>query len=265
MTSAAVGALRLSRTLVHKRDLLANLVVREFRARYMDSALGLLWAVVSPLLQLAIYSFVFQRVLDLGVRRYSSFVFIGIVAWAWFATTINASTRILKTNRNMVEQPGFPAPVLPLVSTTTSMIDFLIALPILSIIIAIEGYRVNAAVLALPAVMLVQFGFTLGLGLILAGLNAALRDVQHIVLLTLQLYLFATPIFYDLDSVPAAYQRYFTLNPMTHLVEAYRAILMDGRLPDPAPLLVVAALSTVLVVAGLRIFRWARYRYLEEL
>jgi lipopolysaccharide transport system permease protein len=265
MSAPADAPLLLPRRLAHLRDLLNNLVVREFRARYMDAGLGLSWAVVSPLVQLAIYSFVFQQVLALGIRRYSSFVFIGVIAWAWFASTINASTRTLKSNRDIVEQPGFPAPVLPLVTTTTSMIDFLIALPILSLIIALEGFRLNVAVLVLPLVMVVQFAFSLGLGYFLAGLNAAFRDVQHVVVLVLQLYLFTTPIFYDLGSVPETFRGYFAYNPMTHIVEGYRAILMEGTLPPAGPLLVVGAASVGLVVVGMRVFEWARYRYLEEL
>ncbi len=249
----------------HTRDLLANMVARAFSARYKDSVLGFVWAVVNPLAQLLIYYFLFQKVLTLGVRRYSSFAFIGLIAYAWFSTTLNESVRVLKDSRDIVEQPGFPARILPFVSVTTAMVDFLIALPLVAIIILLEGYPLHMTLVALPLVMAVQFTFTLGFAYIVAGVNAAFRDTQHILGVVLQLYFFLTPIFYDLDSIPERYLPIFMLNPMVHILQTYRAILMHGTLPDGHALLAVSLVGVVLVAVGLRVYEWARYRYLEEL
>lgn len=254
-----------SRRLVHARDLLVTLVSRDFRARYTDSMLGLLWAVMNPLAQLAIYWFLFQQVLSLGTRRYSSFLFIGVVAWGWFSAAVTDSVRVLKGNREVIEQPGFPAAVLPLVTVTTNMIDFLIALPIVAIVILFEGYPLYGSIVALPIVVAIQFAFTLGLSYLVAGVNAAFRDTQHIVRVMLRLYFFLTPVFYALDSIPDRYRPLFDLNPMTHVLEAYRAVFVDGTMPAWTPLAVVALLSGVAVWAGMRVYRWARYRYLEEI
>lgn len=253
------------RRLVHARDLVANLVSRDFRARYKDSALGVLWAIASPLAQLFIYTFIFQYVLNLGIRRYSSFAFIGLVAWAWFSSTLNESVRVLKTSRYIIEQPGFPAAILPVVSVATNMVDFMIGLPLLLLIIASEGSPIHATLLAVPLVMGVQFAFTLGLAFIFAALNAALRDTQHLIMVGLQLYMFVTPIFYSLDSVPAKYVPLFELNPMLHIIEAYRGLVMTGQMPPWEPLLYVAAVAVLLNAVGLRVYGWARYRYLEEM
>jgi lipopolysaccharide transport system permease protein len=253
------------RRLVYTRDLLINLVVRNFRARYTDSMLGLVWAVINPLTQLLTFYFLFQVVLALGVRRYSSFVFIGIVVWGWFAASLNDSIRTLKSNREVVEQPGFPAHALPFVTVATSMVDFLIALPIIVAIIVFEGYSVHPTLIALPVVMAIQFAFTLGLAYIVAGVNAAFQDTQHIIGVGLRLYFFLTPIFYALDTIPERYRPLFDLNPMTHVVEAYRAILMHGTMPEWISLLVVGVLSFVGISIGARIYGWARFRYLEEL
>ena len=250
---------------VHTRDLVVNLVSREFHARYKDSALGMIWTIANPLVQLTIYYFIFKRVLDLGIQRYPSFVFIGVIGWTWFTSAINAAVRVLKSNRDIVEQPGFPASILPLVSVSTSMIDFLVALPIVAVIVALEGHSLDYSLLVLPVVMVVQFAFTLGLALLLAGINAAFRDTQHLVVLGLQLYFFVTPVFYDPALIPAEFRPFFDLNPMLHILEGYRAALMHGTMPAWAPLGYVAALSVGGVAVGLRVYEWARYRYLEEL
>ncbi len=255
----------LSRRFIHTRDLLVNMVSRAFRARYKDSVLGFVWAVVNPLAQLLIYYFLFQKVLTLGIRRYSSFAFIGLIAYAWFSAALNESVRVLKDSRDIVEQPGFPARILPFVSVTTAMVDFLIALPLVAVIIMFEGYPLHATLVALPVVMAVQFAFTLGFAYIAAGVNAAFRDTQHILGVALQLYFFLTPIFYDLDSIPERYLPLFMLNPMVHIVQGYRAILMHGTMPDWSALFFVGLFAAVLIGIGLRVYEWARYRYLEEL
>lgn len=262
---SASGEGVLPRRFVHARDLLVNLVFRDFRARYTDSMLGLAWAVVNPLAQLLTFYFLFQIVLSLSIRRYSSYAFIGLIAWGWFSGALTDALRVLKANREVIEQPGFPTAILPFVLVTTSMVDFLIALPIVGIIVVLEGYPIHATAVALPVVMAIQFAFTLGLAYVVAGVNAAFRDTQHILAVLLRLYFFLTPIFYALDSVPERYRPFFDLNPMTHIVQAYRAILMDGVLPEWLPLTAVSLLSLAAIGMGLHVYRWARYRYLEEL
>lgn len=258
-------ALIRSRRTQQLRDLLLNLVARDFRSRYTDSMLGFVWAVVNPLAQLLIYYFLFQHVLTLGIRRYSSFAFIGLIAWGWFAASLNESVRVLKNSREIIEQPGFPAALLPIVTVTTRLVDFLIALPLVALIIVAEGYALPSTALLLPVVLVVQFAFTLGVAYCVAGINAALRDTQHVLGVVLQLYFFLTPIFYDLDSIPDRFMPFFLLNPMVHIVEAYRAVLMGDALPDGQALAAVAVGALVLVGLGLRVYRWARYRFLEEL
>jgi lipopolysaccharide transport system permease protein len=255
----------LSRRLTHSRDLLLNLVYRDFRARYTDSILGLVWAIVNPLAQLLTFYFMFQIVLSLEIRRYSSFAFIGLIAWGWFSTTISDSLRVLKVNREIIEQPGFPTLILPFTLVTTNMVDFLIALPIVGLIVVLEGHPIHFTALALPAIMGIQFAFTLGLAYLVAGVNAAFRDTQHILGVVLRLYFFLTPIFYALDSVPERFLPLFYFNPMTHVVQGYRAILMDGTLPHWLPLVLVGLVSCGVIWLGVRVYVWARYRYLEEL
>jgi lipopolysaccharide transport system permease protein len=178
---------------------------------------------------------------------------------------VTDSVRVLKGNREVIEQPGFPAAVLPLVTVTTNMIDFLIALPIVAIVILIEGYPLYGSIVALPIVVAIQFAFTLGLSYLVAGVNAAFRDTQHIVRVMLRLYFFLTPVFYALDTIPDRYRPLFDLNPMTHVLEGYRAVFVDGVMPAWMPLAVVSLLSGIAVCAGVYVYRWARYRYLEEI
>lgn len=260
-----ITTFQVPRRVLHSWDLVWNLVTRDFRVRYKDSVLGVAWAVVIPLVQLLIFFFLFKMVLALEIRRYSSSTFIGLLVWGWFSASLNESVQVLKNNRDLVEQPGFPAGVLPVVSVTTNLMGFLIAMPLMLGIVLIEGGVIDAVVLFMPVLLAIEFMLTLGLAYVFAAINAAFRDTRHLLAVGLQLYFFLTPIFYDINSVPTEYRPLFDLNPMVHLVQAYRAVLMHASTPDWESLAWVVLFSLVTLALGMRLYDWSRYRYLEEL
>lgn len=255
----------LSSRWVHRRDLIRVLVQRDLKQLYKNSFLGMLWSVIHPLMQLAIYVFIFQWVLSLDVARYSSFAFTGVLAYTWFSTALSESTGVIKNNVDLIALPGFPVAMLPVVCVTTKWLNFVIALPLLMLVLWSDGVVFSSSLLMLPVLFVVQFGFILALAYVTSAVNVYVRDLQHVIGVLLQLYFFMTPIFYDLSAVPEAYQWIYTINPMVHLVDAYRAILMDATMPDLTALSVLAGLSAVLLALGLRVFHRARHRFLEEL
>ena len=246
-------------------DLLRSLVDREMKLLYKRSVLGVAWTLINPLLQLAVFAFVFQLVLPVAIPRYSSFVFTGLLVWTWFQNSLFQATGVIIANRPLIRQPGFPIAILPVVITATGLIHFLLALPVLMIFLLIDGIQLQPVILFLPILQALQFALTVTFAYLLAALNVTFRDTQHTLGVLLQLFFYLTPIFYDIKSVPTGYQSLYYLNPMVHIVTAYRAILMYGTAPNWQPLVIIAAVMAICLPIGLTYFRRQSARFVEEL
>jgi len=246
-------------------DLLHELVVRDMKVLYKRSALGIAWTLISPLLQLAVFSFVFQSVLPVKIPQYSSFAFSGLLIWTWFQTSLFQATGLITNNRPLIRQPGFPTAILPVVTVMTGLLHFLLALPVLIVFLAIDGVEPRLVLLALPIVMALQFLLTVSFAYPLAALNVTFRDTQHTLGVVLNLLFYLSPVFYDLRSVPQKYQTLYHLNPLVSLIEAYRAVMIGGVQPAWGALITLGIVTAVLLPVGHRIFRRQRDRFVEEL
>jgi ABC-type polysaccharide/polyol phosphate export permease len=217
--------------LVQYRPLIHSLVVRDLKARYRGSVLGLFWSFFNPLLLLTIYSFVFSTILkntrDPDTDPFALFLFCGLLPWTWFATGLNECAVSLIHSGNLIKKVLFPAEVLPIVSVLANMVHFLLPLPLVLFLIVIFHRTPDLAGLAwLPAVVLVQLVFTTGLALVLAALTVHFRDIRDILANVLMLWFFSTPIiyWYGQDEVKG-YETFFDVNPFTHLAISYQEIL----------------------------------------
>jgi lipopolysaccharide transport system permease protein len=261
-----LGARLPGHRLIYMRDLLRELVGRDMKLRYKRSVLGIAWTLLNPLMQLLVFLFVFNLVLPLNIPHYSSFLFAGILVWNWFQGSLNQSTGTIVDNRELLRRPGFFSPILPIVTVTSHLIHFLLGVPILLLFLLLEGSRLTSAILALPGVMALQFILTLGLAYLVATFHVTFRDTQYLLGVLLNLLFYLTPIFYDASSIPASYRPLYRLNPMLHLVEAYRAILLHGVLPDHLmPLLILGLCATGLLAFSYGTFKLASAHFAEEL
>jgi lipopolysaccharide transport system permease protein len=254
-----------SRQYVYLRDLVHELVRREIKVQYKSSCLGAAWSMVNPLLQLLIFSFLFRVVLPLGIDNYPAFLFSGLLAWTWFQLSMIQATAAITSHRELIKRPGFPAAILPVITVATNMVHFILALPLLFVFILLTGGEIHLTALALPVLMLVQFVLVLSLAYFLATLNVLFRDTQHIISVLLQLLFFMTPIFYSGSRFPEKYRPLLDLNPMVHLVNAYRDILLHGRLPNGMAVCILMAAGLGLLGAGYFTFVRVRDRFVEEL
>jgi len=253
------------RKIAHFFDLLRVLVDRDMKLLYKRSALGIAWTLINPLLQLAVFSFVFRTVIPINIPQYSSFAFSGLLIWTWSQTALFQATGLITSNKALIRQPNFPTAILPVVTTMTGLIHFLLALPVLIIFLAVDGVRPSSVLFVLPLLMVIQFVLTVGLAYPLAALNVTFRDTQHTLGVLLQMLFYLTPIFYDINSVPKEFQPLYQLNPMVPLIEAYRAILLKGTQPDWQALLIVSLVVAVILPIGLAIFRRQSNTFVEEL
>ncbi|HZD11295.1 MAG TPA: ABC transporter permease [Candidatus Binatia bacterium] len=257
--------LRNSRRLLYLRDLLRELVAREMKLRYKESLLGVAWSLLNPLLQLLIFNFVFRYVLPLNIPNYTAFLFVGLLVWNWFQSSIVAAATAIVDGRSLIKRPGFPIPILPVVTVTTNLVHFMLALPILALFLLLTGIKLQATVVILPAVIIIQFLFTLSLAYFVATFHVWFRDTQHLVSVFMLFLFYLSPIFYDAGAIPGRYQIIYRLNPILQLLEAYRAILIQGALPHWAPLVTLTLISAILLVLGYRLFMRTSYFFVEEL
>jgi lipopolysaccharide transport system permease protein len=256
------------RQIIYYFDLLWCLVVRELKVLYKRSLLGVAWTLLNPLLQLLVFSVIFQQVLKAGagIEHYISYAFSGLLIWGWTQSALFQATGLITGNRPLIRQPNFPVPILPIVTVTTGLIHFLLALPALAVIMAIDHVTIGWSILLFPLLLALQFILTLSFAYPLAALNVTFRDTQHTLGVILQLLFYLLPIFYTIDdrSIPQWLGAIYTWNPLVILIEAYRAILLKGTFPSPLGLLTLAIIGAVLLPIGYRIFQRQSERFVEE-
>lgn len=246
------------------RELVIHLAGREIASRHRFTLLGWAWPLTRQLAQLGVLLVVFTSIVDLGIASYASFLFAGIVAWGWFASAVADGADAVLGKRHLVFRPGCPAAVLPVVSVVVALVDALIALPVLLVIVSVQG-ELHEAVLFLPVIAFVQLLLSCGIVWLAAATSVYLRDVRQVIGVGLLLLFYLTPVFYDAARVADDYEWALRLNPLTILLEAYRAVLIEQRLPEAGPLLGVAAASTAVAAAGYVVFQKLRDGFVDEL
>jgi lipopolysaccharide transport system permease protein len=263
-----IPAFKSSRTkkmqIVYVYDLLLELVRRDMKLRYKRSVLGLLWSLANPIAQMIVLSFIFQVVFRVEVENYPLFLFIGILVWNWFQAALFSATGSIVYNYQLISRPGFPVGVLPIVTVISHLIHFVLALPIILIFVMVTGIPLTIALIALPVVMLVQFVLTLSLAYLLSAIYVTFRDTQYLLEIVLLFGFYLSPIFYSPTLIPEQYVAYYRLNPMAHILMAYRNIFIDGVFPPSIPLAIVACFSLIMLFLGYGIFRSASYKFVEE-
>ena len=248
------------RSLVVNREAISIFVSRDIRARYVNSALGLWWAVIQPLALLALYTFVFSLVLRsrLGENgstiEFALYCFCGLLPWLAVSDALMRSSSVLIEQTPLIKKVVFPSEILPIHLVLSAIVVEIVGLAVFLVVVMIWGRLPGWSLLTLPVIMVLQFLFTAGVAWLLATLAIYLRDVRQVVGLVLTLWMFLTPIVYPASLVPARYQWLLDLNPMTAVVDAYRGALLDNRLPALAPLVVFAGVALIVFVSGHWVF-----------
>lgn len=245
-------------------DVVTHLVAREFRLRYRQALLGWIWAIASPLARLIVLSFLFTRVVPLGIENYGVFVFTGLIAWQWFSSGLLSATTSAVDRRDLLFRPGMPRAAVPTVSVLADGLDYLAAFPVLVIFLLLsDGIPATAALL--PAILSLQALLTLGLGFVLCSVNVYFRDVHLFVNVATLLGWYLTPVFYEARAVPESFRWILVVNPMAHLLSAYRDVLIYGRLPSAGPFLALALACIGVFAVGLLVYRRTSPLFVDEL
>jgi ABC-type polysaccharide/polyol phosphate export permease len=251
--------------LIRYRSLISSLVSRELKARYRGSWLGFFWTFLNPLLLLGVYALVFNVYLRIRMENYAGFVFVGLLPWIWFASSLQDGATSITAGGSLVTKVIFPSQVLPLVRILANLINYLLGLPILFAFLWTMGVFQGPELLWLPLVLLIHLLFINGLVLILAAINVFFRDIQHVLANLLTLGFFLTPILYPLSQVPAPFQKWVLFNPMTLFALAYQDLFFYGRTPNLGHLGGIFILSLVVMGIGILFFESYKETFAEKI
>lgn len=242
------------------RRLVARLVYRELSARYRSSMLGFSWALLHPLLVLAVYTFVFSVVFNarwgFAPESHTGFaltLFAGLLVYNLVASSANAATQLVQRNAVLVKEMMFPTETLAWVQVGVGLFDLMIGLALLGICLLVSGAGSPTTWVWLPVIALPLVFGTLAVVWCLAVLGAFFRDLSPIVQVVTTALLFLSPIFYSVAQVPEQFRVAIAINPLSPVLEMWRGALLRGELPDFATLGVLFTLSWVAASLG---FAW---------
>lgn len=247
------------------RELLFRIVSRDLMLRYKQTFMGVAWAVFMPLVNTAIFSAIFTRVapLDPGMP-YPLYAYSGLVAWNFFASSLRFAIISLTSNTNLVTKVYFPREIFPFSAIIVALVDTVVAAAVMIVIMIHYGITPGPAALLVPVVLLVQVAFTAAMALVLAMANLFYRDVKYLFEIVIAVGMFATSVVYPTDQIGGRLGPLLALNPMTAIIDAYRATLLKGQLPGEG-FWIAASVSVVGLAIGWLIFHRAEFQFAENI
>ena len=253
------------KNLYNYREFLKTSIKKEFRGKYKKSFLGVLWSFLNPLFQLLIYALVFPFILKNNVENYTVFLIVALFPWNFFNLSIIQSAACIVTNGGIIKKVYFPREILPIATSTSNLINFLISSILVFLALFISGIGLTKAVVVLPLIILIQYILQLGLSFILSASTVYVRDVEYLINVLMMLAFYLSPIVYSADMIPSKYLPLFKLNPMFHIIKYYRDILYYGKIPEMGSVLLLLLVCIIILVVGYLIFRKLEKRFAEEL
>jgi lipopolysaccharide transport system permease protein len=246
------------------RELLWVLTARDVKVRYKQTVLGSAWAILRPLIAMAIFSVVFGRLAKMpsdGIP-YPVWVYAGLLPWTFFSSSVSAAGGALVGSSNLVSKVYFPRLIIPLSSMGTGLVDLLVATVILLLMMGWYGVGWGPQLLAAPLMLLAVVFAALGVGTLLSALTVSYRDFTHLTPFLVQVWMYATPVVFPLSIVPERWRWVFYLNPMTGLVEGFRSAFL-GRPFDLAALGISCVMSLLVFLAGVAWFERVERRFAD--
>ena len=248
------------------REMIYSLIRKDLRGRYKGSLLGFFWTFLNPRLQLIVYTLVFSSIMRMGIDRYYLFLFVALIPWMFFATSVTGGANCIIAQLSLVTKIYFPREVIPIAHVTSAFVNMLYSFIIVFIVVAIAGVSVQPiALLCLPVIMVIQYILALGITMLASAITVYFRDLEHILGIITMAWMYLTPIIYPIDMVPEKYFNLFMLNPMTPITIAYRDILYYGLVPQMSTLLQALSLGMIVLVVGLLVFSKLKRHFAEEL
>jgi len=240
-------------------DLLYTLSVHRVNVRYKQTALGVLWAVLQPLLMMVIFTAVFSVLARMPSdgRPYALFAYAALLPWTFFATSLSNGTNSLVAHTQLITKVYFPREILPLTYIVAGLFDFAIGFVVLLGLLAWYHVGLTAQAWNLIPIVALLAAWTLAVALFLAALQVRFRDVGVALPALVQLWMFASPVIYPLGVVPAGWRTWYLLNPMAGIVASCRSVLLQGQAPEALPLRMAVIVTVVALPLSYLFFKRA--------
>lgn len=248
------------------REMIFSLVRRDLKGRYKGSMLGFLWTFINPLLQLVVYTFVFSTVMKNGIEDYYLFLFVALVPWLFFSTSLTGGSSSILAQKEMVKKIYFPREILPIAYTTSQFVNMLLSFIVIFIILLFSGKGLKLeALLYLPIIMLVEYILSLSVAMLSSAVTVYFKDFEYILGILAMAWQFLSPVMYSVEMVPDEVLPIFNMNPMTPILVAYRDILYYGKAPDLSTLIQAISLGIALLIIGWFVFEKLKRHFVEEM
>ena len=244
------------RELLGARDLFVILFARELQVRYKQTALGVVWVLLQPLVPAIIFAVVFgafARLPSAGAP-YLLFALSGLVLYGLFSGGVSRAGNSLIRDGGLITKIYFPRAILPLASGSAGIVDFLVGLAVILVLMVALGQALTLAVVVIPLIVALTLALALGLGMAIAALTAHYRDFGHVVPFVLQLLLYGSPVAYSMEILPSSLANVYALNPLVPLIEAFRWSLLGTPAPTAGQILLGSVSGLVAVAAGIVVF-----------
>ena len=237
-------------------ELLMNLTRREVKGRYSQSLFGFGWAIAQPLATMVVFTLVFSRLANIASDvPYPVFAYAGLVPWFFFLNSVNSGTMSLVQYRNIVTKTYFPREIIPLAQIASRLIDFGAAAVFVAALVVYYGIGLTRWALLAPGLFVLLVAFTIAVTLLTSAVNVFYRDVNPVVQIGLQLWLYVTPIAYPWSKVPAQWRPLIALNPLSGVIEGMRAAIVYGRAPDWTLLQLATGITAAALIVSVLLFK----------
>lgn len=244
--------------------LLQNLILKDFRIRYRNMSLGILWSLVNPLVMMAVLTFIFTRVFpNNSTPNFAVFVLCALVPFNFYSLASAVGTTCILDNAALIRRIKFPREIVPLASVLSNCLHFLIQIALLIAFVLLSGLGINRQWAWLPVIWGLEVVFLCGLTLATSALDVYIRDMRYIVESANVVLFWLVPIFYPFSIIPQKYHILYQLNPIAAVVLACRNILLEAKAPPTSLLYKLAAVSIATSVLGLLIFVRFKRRFAD--
>ena len=248
------------------RELLKTNIKKDIRGKYKGSFLGVLWSFVNPLLQVVVYAIVFPYILKIQMENYLIFLICGIIPWTWFTTSLTQATSCITNNANLIKKVYFPRSIIPISVVTSGLINFLISCIVILLFVIFGGLGLSWHLIFLPVIAIIQYVVLLSASFLLSAINVYVKDVEYLVIFFINMMFYATPILYSIDLFNGGWLIWlFRLNPMAHLINAYRDVFYVHHVPNFVNLGLLFIISLILLVICYKIFDKLEKKFAEEI
>jgi ABC-type polysaccharide/polyol phosphate export permease len=251
---------------VEFRELLYQMTRRDLLIRYKQTVMGFGWAIFMPVMNMVVFTVIFTRVarLETGLP-YPIFAYCGLLPWNFFASSLKFAANSLTSNGHLVTKIYFPREIFPFSAVIVSAVDFAVASSVLAGLMVYYRIGVHPTIFFLPVIVLVEIAFTAAMALLLAMGNLFFRDVKYLFEVVIAVWMFATPVVYPVEQVGGWLGAALQLNPMTPIIDAYRAVILRGELPAAGPFAAAAAVAVLCFAGAWVVFHRAEFQFAERI